>query len=140
MSTPGSLRDTVRQERLDPLVHHVEVRGGLSAEALGALAGQLEALAGTGVRWLVLDLGARADVPAAAVPALRAASRAMHAQGGELVVVGAAPGAAVRLSEAGLVQLASLDEVLMLLKSPPESRSRGRQPPGALDLPRLDPE
>jgi anti-anti-sigma regulatory factor len=132
MSAPASLR--AGEHWLDP---QVLLLGTLDPADAEQLAGRVAAAAGA--RWVVVDVAGVAG-PAEAVAPLVAAARAAHARGAELVVTGAAADVAARLDASGLVQLASVDEVVMLLKEarPRTGRAR-REPVAAAMLPPLDP-
>src|SRR5215218_10839312 len=131
MSAPASLR--AGEHWLDP---QVLVIGTLDPAAADELAGRVAAAADA--RWVVVDVAGVA-VPVDAVAPLVAAARAAHARGAELVVTGAAADVAATLDAAGLVQLASVEEVVMLLKEarPRTGRAR-REPVAAAMLPPLD--
>src|ERR671910_2664382 len=85
---PGAL--TVREQRLDSVVHQLEVRGTLDEETVGELARRVDAALAGGVRWLIVDLAGAVAVADAALAALVTAARELRSRKGELIVAGAA--------------------------------------------------
>jgi anti-anti-sigma regulatory factor len=144
---PGAL--AIREQRLDDAVLLLDVGGTLDEETLGDLTERVDAALAGDVRWLVVDLAHAVSVADAALDALVAAARRLRARKGELIVAGAPAPAGQRLVERdavnGPAQVASVDEVVMLLKrlgAPTSGRRpepRARQRIAALTLPRLEP-
>jgi anti-anti-sigma regulatory factor len=83
---PGDL--SVREQRLDDVVHEIAVRGALSAAAAPEVARRIDAALAGGVRWLIVDLTAAGEVADAALPALVATARELRSRRGELIVAG----------------------------------------------------
>ena len=77
---PGAL--TVREQRLDDVVHQLDVRGTLDATTLGELARPIDAALAGGVRWLIVDLSGTVTVADQALARARdGGARAALAQG-----------------------------------------------------------
>jgi anti-anti-sigma regulatory factor len=144
---PGALE--VRAQRLDDVVCTIELRGTLDEANLPALARRLDAALDAGVRWLIVDLAEAVAVAQAALDALMAAARALRVRRGELIVAGAAPELATRLSADHPAHrpalAANVDQAIMILKMlrpktairrPPQ---RARQRITSLTLPRIEP-
>ena len=85
---PGAL--TVREQRLDTVVHQLEVRGTLDEATVGELARRVDAALAGGVRWLIVDLAGAVTVAEQALGALVTAARELRSRKGELIVAGAA--------------------------------------------------
>jgi anti-anti-sigma regulatory factor len=142
---PGSL--TVREQRLDDVVHQLDVRGTLDAGTLGELAGRIDAALAGGVRWLIVDLAETVTVADAALDALVAAARELRSRKGELIVAGAPADVAQRLAAFAVshrpAQAASVDQAIMILKMlrPKTGRPqpRAKQRITSLTLPRIEP-
>jgi anti-anti-sigma regulatory factor len=144
---PGAL--TVREQRLDDVVHQLDVRGTLDATTMGELTRRIDAALAGGVRWLIVDIAATTTVADAALDALVTAARELRARKGELIVAGAPGDVAQRL--AGLevahrpAQAASVDQAIMILKLlRPKTDIRRPQPRAkqritSLTLPRIEP-
>ena len=140
---------TVSEQRLDDVVHQLEVRGTLDERTVGELARRIDAALAGGVRWLIVDL---ADVVSAADQALAAlvnAGRELRSRKGELIVAGAPGDVGQRLAayEVGHrpAQAATVDQAIMILKMlrpktdirPPQPRAKQRIT--SLTLPRIEP-
>ena len=144
---PGAL--AVREQRLDDVVHQLEVRGTLSAETLGELAPRIDAALAGGVRWLIVDFEGTPEVADAALQALVAAGRELRSRKGELIVAGAAREVAQRLAEFEVAhrpaQAANVDQAIMILKMLRPKTGMTAQTPRAkqritsLTLPRIEP-
>jgi anti-anti-sigma regulatory factor len=145
---PGAL--AVREQRLDDVVHQLELRGTLNAETLGELARRVDTALAAGVRWLIVDLEGTTEVADAALHALVAAARELRSRKGELIVAGAAPDVAQRLAAFEVAhrpaQAANVDQAVMILKMlRPKTGMGAAQPPRAkqritsLTLPRIEP-
>jgi anti-anti-sigma regulatory factor len=138
----------VREQRLDDVVHHIEVRGSLSAERVPEVARRIDHALANGTRWLILDLAEAAEVADPMLAALVATARELRSRRGELIVAGAAPELAQRLGAyevASRPALASnVDQAIMILKMlRPKTRvgpdGRARQKITSLTLPRIEP-
>ena len=57
---PGAL--AVREQRLDDVVHQLDLRGTLDGTTVGELARRVDAALAGGVRWLIVDLADTVDV------------------------------------------------------------------------------
>jgi anti-anti-sigma regulatory factor len=144
---PGAL--TVSEQRLDDVVHQLDVRGTLDATTMGELTRRIDAALAGGVRWLIVDIAEATAVEDAALDALVTAARELRARKGELIVAGAQGDVAQRL--AGLevahrtAQAASVDQAIMILKLLRPKTDIQRQQPRAkqritsLTLPRIEP-
>jgi anti-anti-sigma regulatory factor len=144
---PGAL--AVREQRLDDVVHQLEVRGTLDARTLGELARRIDAALAGGVRWLIVDVAGTVAVADEALEALVKAARELRSRKGELVVAGAPGEVAQRLAAFDVAhrpaQAASVDQAIMILKLlRPKTGVQGRQPRAkqritSLTLPRIEP-
>jgi anti-anti-sigma regulatory factor len=144
---PGAL--TVREQRLDDVVHQLDVRGTLDATTMGELTRRIDAALAGGVRWLIVDIAETTAVEDAALDALVTAARELRSRKGELIVAGAPGDVAQRL--AGLevahrpAQAANVDQAIMILKLLRPKTDIQRQQPRAkqritsLTLPRIEP-
>jgi anti-anti-sigma regulatory factor len=144
---PGAL--TVSEQRLDDVVHQLDVRGTLDATTMGELTRRIDAALAGGVRWLIVDIAEATAVEDAALDALVTAARELRARKGELIVAGAPGDVAQRL--AGLevahrpAQAANVDQAIMILKLLRPKTDIQRQQPRAkqritsLTLPRIPP-
>jgi anti-anti-sigma regulatory factor len=144
---PGAL--VVREQRLDDVVHQLDVRGTLDTATVGELGRRIDAALAGGVRWLIVDIADTVAVADEALEALVAAGRELRSRNGELIVAGAKGGAAELL--AGLevahrpAQAANVDQAIMILKMlrpktdirPPQPRAKQRIT--SLTLPRIEP-
>jgi len=140
---------TVREQRLDDVVHQLDVRGTLDATTMGELSRRIDAALSIGVRWLIVDIAAATTVADEALTALVGAARELRARKGELIVAGAAGDVAERL--AGLevahrpAQAATVDQAIMILKLlRPKTdihrpQPRAKQRITSLTLPRIEP-
>ena len=141
---PGSL--LVRDQRLDPVVHQLELRGTLDAATLPKLSAAMDGALAAGARWLIVDLAAVPVTDDAARAALIDAAMALRLRRGELVVAGAPATLAAALAADAAhapAQAASVDQAVMILKllRPRTGRppSRARQRVTSLTLPRIEP-
>jgi anti-anti-sigma regulatory factor len=144
---PGAL--VVREQRLDDVVHQLDVRGTLDAATLGELGRRIDAALAAGVRWLIVDIAGTVKVSDEALEALVAAARELRSRKGELIVAGAPGGAAERLAAFEVAhrpaQAANVDQAIMILKmlrpktgiQPPQPRAKQRIT--SLTLPRIEP-
>jgi anti-anti-sigma regulatory factor len=144
---PGAL--TVREQRLDDVVHQLDVRGTLEATTMGELTRRIDAALSGGVRWLIVDIAETTSVADAALDALVTAARELRARKGELIVAGAPGDVAQRLAGQEVAhrpaQAATVDQAIMILKMlRPKTEIRRPQPRGkqritSLTLPRIEP-
>jgi hypothetical protein len=143
MFTPPSVRapavGLVREQRLDDVLHHLEVRGAPAASELGR---RIDAALASGVRWLMIDLERATAVPESV---LVATARELRARRGELILVAAQPKVLDGLAsyEAGErpAVAANVDQALMILKMlrPKTEIRRPRKRITSLTLPRIEP-
>jgi anti-anti-sigma regulatory factor len=144
---PGAL--AIKEHRLDEVVHHLEVRGTLSAETSAELGRRIEAALASGVRWLIADLTDTQEVADPALASLVNAARELRARRGELIVAGSPPDVAGRLAAYEVAHrpalAATVDQAVMILKMlrpktdirrPPQ---RAKQRITSLTLPRIEP-
>jgi anti-anti-sigma regulatory factor len=144
---PGAL--AIREQRLDDVVHQLDVRGTLDGTTVPELARRVDAALAGGVRWLIVDIADTAGVADQAIAALVAAARELRSRKGELIVAGARGDVAERLAAIEVAhrpaQAASVDQAIMILKMlrpktdirrPPP---RGKQRITSLTLPRIEP-
>ena len=144
---PGAL--TVREQRLDDVVHQLDVRGTLDADTVGTLAAPIDAALAGGVRWLIVDIAEAVPASDEAIAALVKAARELRSRKGELIVAGAAPDVAQRLAAIEVhhrpAQAANVDQAIMILKMlRPKTdiqrpQPRGKQRITSLTLPRIEP-
>src|SRR5215203_2377404 len=71
---------TVREQRLDDVVHQLDVRGTLDATTMGELSRRIDAALSIGVRWLIVDIAAATTVADEALTALVGAARELRAR------------------------------------------------------------
>jgi anti-anti-sigma regulatory factor len=144
---PGSV--AVREQRLDDVVHAIELRGTLDEANAPEMARRIDAALAGGVRWLIVDLAEAVDVADGALNALVATARELRTRRGELIVAGAGPDVAERLGAHEVSQrpalAANVDQAIMILKmlrpktDIHRSPQRARQRITSLTLPRIEP-
>ena len=144
---PGAV--AVREQRLDPVVCQLEVRGTLDATTLPEVAQRINGALAGGVRWLIVDLAGAQTVADAALAALVTTGRELRSRKGELIVAGAAADVAERLGAFPVAyrpaQAASVDQAVMILKLLRPKTGMAPAPPRAkqritsLTLPRIEP-
>jgi anti-anti-sigma regulatory factor len=144
---PGEI--AIREQRLDSVVHQLEIRGSLAAENIPAVARRIDAALQAGVRWLIIDLSQAAPVADPMIAALVATARECRARRGELIVSGALPDVAARISAFEVAHrpalAANADQAVMILKMlRPKTKverptERARQRITSLTLPRIEP-
>jgi anti-anti-sigma factor len=144
---PGAV--SIREHRLDDVVHQVEVNGTLNAETTPELARRIDSALAAGVRWLIADLTNAASVSDEALAALVAAARELRSRRGEMIVAGAPPEVAARLGAWEVAHrpalAANADQALMILKMlRPKTAvrapsQRAKQRITSLTLPRIEP-
>jgi anti-anti-sigma regulatory factor len=156
MFTPQSLRAVVRpgslafrEQRLDDVVHELDVRGTLSGEGCAELARRIDAALAGGVRWLIVDVGEAVEVADQALASLVTAARELRSRRGELIVAGSQPDVAARLGAYDVAHrpamAANVDQAVMILKMlRPKTEirsqpSRAKQRITSLTLPRIEP-
>lgn len=144
---PGAV--AIREQRLDDVVHQLEVRGTLDARTTPELIRRVDGALAAGVRWLIADLTDAADVSDDALAALVQAARELRARRGELIVAGSPADVAGRLNAWEVAHrpalAATVDQAVMILKMlRPKTDIRGpsqraRQRITSLTLPRIEP-
>jgi hypothetical protein len=144
MFTPPTVRSAsvegvIREQRLDDVLHHLEIRGAPAASELGR---RIDAALVSGVRWLMIDLERAKAVPESV---LVATAHTLRTRRGELILV--APDAALveRLAHYEIPDrpavAANVDQALMILKMlrPKTEIRRPRKRITSLTLPRIEP-
>jgi hypothetical protein len=144
MFTPPSVRSAssegvIREQRLDDVLHHLELRGAPAASELGR---RIDAALASGVRWLMVDVERATAVPESV---LVATARELRTRRGELILV-SLPATLVEglaqyeISERPAVA-ANVDQALMILKMlrPKTEIRRPRKRITSLTLPRIEP-
>ena len=132
---------SVHAQRLDAVVHYLEVRG-LPAE--GELERLIDAAVAVGCRWLIVDLERAQLCPAVEVP-LAAAGHLLRERRGELILVSASPAVADRVSARDVANrpalAANIDQALMILKllRPKTAIKRPRRRITSITLPAVPP-
>jgi anti-anti-sigma regulatory factor len=144
---PGAL--AVREQRLDDVVHAIELRGTLDAANAPEMARRIDSALAGGVRWLIVDLAEAVDITDGALDALVATARELRTRRGELIVAGARRDVAERLGAHDVAHrpalAANVDQAIMILKMlRPKSDlhrrpQRARQRITSLTLPRIEP-
>ena len=144
---PGAL--SIREQRLDAVVHQLELRGTLDGATVGELARPVDAALAAGVRWLIVDVSDAVAVADEALAALVAAVRELRSRKGELIIAGARADLAQRLAGLDIAhrpaQAATVDQAIMILKMlRPKTEiarpaARAKQRITSLTLPRIEP-
>jgi anti-anti-sigma regulatory factor len=144
---PGAL--AVREQRLDDVVHQMDLRGSLDDANAPELERRIEAALAGGVRWLIVDLAEAAPVCDSALGSLVSAVRELRSRKGELILAGAAGEVGERLGAFEQSHrpalAANVDQAIMILKMlrPKTAVSRptprGKQRITSLTLPRIEP-
>jgi anti-anti-sigma regulatory factor len=142
---PGSVE--VREQRLDEVVHQLDVRGSLSPENVGTVARRIDAALQAGVRWLIVDLAGADAVSDPMLHALVATARECRTRRGEVIVTGATPEVTARLTAFDQAErpamAATVDQAIIILKMlRPKTQlgaGRARQRVTSLSLPRIEP-
>ena len=142
----------VREQRLDDVVHQMEVSGAVSVENVAEVARRIDAALSAGVRWLIFDLASASEVSDPMLAALVATARELRTRRGELIVAGTAPDVAQRLGAYDVsvrpALASNVDQAIMILKMMrPKTRvearesasSRARQRITSMSLPRIEP-
>jgi hypothetical protein len=131
----------IHAQRLDDVVHYLEVRG---RPAAGELERMVDAALAAGCRWLIVDLE-RADLRAIAETPLAAAGHQLRSRRGELILVSTSPAVADRVSHYEVANrpalAANVDQALMILKllRPKTAIRRPRKRITSLTLPAIEP-
>jgi hypothetical protein len=132
---------SVHAQRLDDVVHYVEVRGTPAGGELERTVG--DALA-AGARWLIVDVERAALTPATEAP-LANAGQALRGRNGELILVSTATAVADRISTYDVANrpalAANVDQALMILQllRPSTQIRRPRKRITSLTLPAIEP-
>jgi anti-anti-sigma regulatory factor len=143
---PGAF--TVREQRLDDVVHQMDLHGTLDDASSPELARRIDAALAGGVRWLIVDLGAAESVADPALVALCNAALELRSRRGELIVAGASPDVSARLGTYDVAQRpalsANVDQAIMILKmlrpkTDISRPARAKQRITSLTLPRIEP-
>jgi anti-anti-sigma regulatory factor len=144
---PGAL--AAREQRLDDVVHAIELRGTLDEANAPEMARRVDAALAGGVRWLIVDLAEAVNVSDGALNALVATARELRTRRGELIVAGAGPDVAERLGAHEVAHrpalAANVDQAIMILKmlrpktDIHRTPQRARQRITSLTLPRIEP-
>ncbi|HEX5620899.1 MAG TPA: hypothetical protein VFX51_20930 [Solirubrobacteraceae bacterium] len=132
---------SVHAQRLDDVVHFLEVRG---APAAGELERLIDAALTVGCRWLIVDLE-RAQLSRAVEAPLAAAGHLLRTRRGELILVSASPAVADRVSARDVANrpalAADIDQALMILQllRPKAAIRRPRKRITSITLPAVEP-
>jgi hypothetical protein len=132
---------SVHAQRLDDVVHYLEVRG---APAAGELERLIDAALTIGCRWLIVDLERAQLCPEIEIP-LAAAGHLLRERRGELILVSAAPAVADRVSARDVANrpalAADIDQALLILKllRPKTAIKRPRKRITSITLPAVPP-
>jgi hypothetical protein len=132
---------SVHTQRLDDVVHYLEVRG---TPAVGEFERLLDAALTVGARWLIVDLE-RADLSALPEDPLAAAGHELRSRRGELILVSTSSAIADRVSQYEVANrpalAANVDQALMILKllRPKTAINRPRKRITSLTLPAIEP-
>ena len=139
----------VREQRLDDVVHHLEVSGAVTVANVAQVARRIDSALSAGVRWLIFDLGGASEVSDPMLAALVATARELRTRRGELIIAGAAPDVAQRLGAYDVsvrpALASNVDQAIMILKMlRPKTRvegagARARQRITSMTLPRIEP-
>jgi anti-anti-sigma regulatory factor len=140
---PGAV--AIREQRLDDVVHLVDVRGTLGDAATPELRQRVDTALAAGVRWLIVDVGGAVEVADGALALLAAAAQELRGRRGELIVAGAAGGVGERLQAFDVAHrpavAATVDQAVMILKMlrPKTGISTPQRRITSLTLPRIEP-
>ena len=141
---------SVKEQRLDDVVHEISVRGALGVSAAGEVARRIDAALAGGVRWLIVDLTAAGEVADPVLPALVSTARELRSRRGELIVAGdtadLTPRFAAWDSNHRPAVAANAQQALMILKMlrpktaiGADTSARPRKRITSLTLPRVEP-
>jgi anti-anti-sigma regulatory factor len=144
---PGDL--AVREQRLDDVVHQMDLKGSVADANAPELERRIDAALAGGVRWLIVDLGDANPVGDAALRALSTAVTELRSRRGELILAGAPPDVGPRLNQYEVSQrpalAANVDQAIMILKmlrpktAVDRPTPRAKQRISSLTLPRIEP-
>jgi len=144
---PGDL--AVREQRLDDVVHQMDLKGSVADANAPELERRINAALAGGVRWLIVDLGDANPVGDAALRALSTAVTELRSRRGELILAGAPPDVGPRLNEYEVSRrpalAANVDQAIMILKmlrpktAVDRPTPRAKQRISSLTLPRIEP-
>ena len=144
---PGDL--AVREQRLDDVVHQMDLKGSVADANAPELERRINAALAGGVRWLIVDLGDANPVGDAALGALSSAVTELRSRRGELILAGAPPDVGPRLNAYEVSQrpalAANVDQAIMILKmlrpktAVDRPTPRAKQRISSLTLPRIEP-
>jgi len=144
---PGAV--SIREHRLDDVVHQVEVSGSLTAETTPELARRIDSALAAGVRWLIADLSQTSEISDEALAALVTAARELRSRRGEMIVAGSPGDVSTRLSSWEVAHrpalAADVDQAVMILKmlrpktAVQRPSQRAKQRITSLTLPRIEP-
>lgn len=140
---PGAV--AIREQRLDEVVHLLDVRGTLGDAATPELRRRVDAALAAGVRWLIVDVGGVVEVADGALAALAQAAQELRHRRGELIVAGAAGGVGERLQRFDVAHrpavAATVDQAVMILKMlrPKTGIATPQRRITSLTLPRIEP-
>ena len=146
--SPGAI--SIREHRLDDVVHQVEVRGTIDAQTTPELARRIDGALAAGVRWLIADLSGATEVSDDALAALVGTARELRARRGEMIVAGSPADVAGRLGAWEVAHRPALaaivDQAVMILKmlrpktAVTRPGERAKQRITSLTLPRVEPQ
>src|SRR4051794_23833272 len=144
---PGAV--SIREHRLDDVVHQVEVSGSLTADTTPELARRIDSALAGGVRWLIADLSGTTEISDEALAALVTAARELRSRRGEMIVAGSPGDVSTRLNSWEVAHrpalAANVDQAVMILKmlrpktSVQRPSQRAKQRITSLTLPRVEP-
>ena len=144
---PGDL--AVREQRLDDVVHQMDLKGSLDDGNAPELERRIDAALAGGVRWLIVDFAEASLVGDQALNALSNAVRELRSRRGELIFAGAAADVGPRINVYEVAHrpalAANVDQAIMILKMlRPKTDIRRPQPRAkqritSLTLPRIEP-
>ena len=144
---PGDL--AVREQRLDDVVHEMDLKGSVADANAPELERRIGAALAGGVRWLIVDLGDADPVGDAALRALSTAVTELRSRRGELILAGARPAVGARINgfevSARPALAANVDQAIMILKmlrpttTVDRPTPRAKQRISSLTLPRIEP-
>ncbi len=143
---PGAF--SVREQRLDDVVHQMDLHGTLDDAAAPELARRIDAALGGGVRWLIVDLAGAENVVDPALVTLCDAALELRSRRGELILAGASPDVGERLGTYDVGRRpalsANVDQAIMILKmlrpkTDISRPTRAKQRITSLTLPRIEP-
>jgi anti-anti-sigma regulatory factor len=144
---PGDL--AVREQRLDDVVHQMDLKGSVADRNAPELERRIGAALAGGVRWLIVDLGEANPVGDAALRVLSEAVTELRSRRCELILAGTPPDVGPRLNSYEVSQrpalAANVDQAIMILKMLRPKTAVNRPTPRAkqrissLTLPRIEP-